>query len=139
MNIFEQLFGTNSDRGPQPKLSCGRYSDSYKTNEQYDSWDKSLELFEEEKYLESYREFFFYLRDEYEDNVTWKEEKGTIHFEVLQGSKKAVGKASVEKVTIEAKIAKTETLNIAFMRRLLERNFQLRYSRFALDLSLIHI
>ena len=133
MNFFEQLFGTSSEHGPQPDLACGRYSDSYKTNEQYDSWDKSLELFEEEKYLESYREFFFYLRDEYEDNVTWKEENGTIHFEVLQGSKKAVGKANVEKVTIEAKIAKTETLNIAFMRRLLERNFQLRYSRFALD------
>ena len=47
--------------------------------------------------------------------------------------KKAVGKANIEKVTIEAKIAKTDTLNIGFMRRLLERNFQLRYSRFALD------
>jgi hypothetical protein len=133
MSFFDQLFGGGRNTEPQPKLSFGRYSDSYKDAKQYDSWDKALSLFEKEQYIASYLEFFNYLRDNFEDNVIWKEENGKIHFEVFQGSKKATGVADIEKVTIEAKVAQTETLNIGFMRRLMERNFSLRYSRFALD------
>lgn len=133
MSFFDQLFGGGRKKEPQPKISFGRYSDSYKDANQYDSWDKALTLFEKEQYIASYLEFFNYLRDNFEDNVTWKEENGKIYFEVFQGSKKAKGVADTEKVTIEAKVAQTETLNIGFMRRLMERNFSLRYSRFALD------
>ena len=133
MSFFEQLFGGSSKMEQQPELSFGRYSDSYKSAAQYDSWDKSLTLFEQEKYLESYAEFLKYLRDNFEDNVTWREEKGKIYFEVFQGSKKATGVADAQKVIIEAKVAKTDMLNIGFMRRLMERNFALRYTRFALD------
>jgi len=133
MSFFDQLFGGRRNTEPQPKLSFGRYSDSYKDAKQYDSWDKALSLFEKEQYIASYLEFFNYLRDDFEDNVTWKEENGKIHFEIFQGSKKATGVADIEKVTIEAKVAQTETLNIGFMRRLMERNFSLCYSRFALD------
>ena len=133
MSFFDQLFGGGKNKEPQPKVSFGRYSDSYKDAKQYDSWDKALTLFEKEQYIASYLEFFNYLRDDFEENVIWKEEDGKIHFEVFQGSKKATGVADIEKVTIEAKVAQTETLNIGFMRRLMERNFSLRYSRFALD------
>lgn len=133
MSFFEQLFGGGTKKEPQPNLSFGRYSDSYKSANQYDSWDKALTLFEKEQYLASYLEFFNYLRDDFEDNVIWNEDDGKIHFEVYQGSKKAVGVADVNKVTVEAKVAKSDTLNIGFMRRLMERNFSLRYSRFALD------
>ncbi|MEM6966772.1 MAG: hypothetical protein AAF573_18555 [Bacteroidota bacterium] len=133
MSFFEQLFGGGSKKEPQPNLSFGRYSDSYKSADQYDSWDQALTLFEKEKYLAAYLAFFNYLRDNFEDNVIWKEDDGKIHFEVYQGSKKAVGVADVNKVTVEAKVAKSDTLNIGFMRRLIERNFALRYSRFALD------
>ncbi len=133
MSFFEYLFGGGTKKEPQPNISFGRYTDSYKVASQYDSWDKALDLFEKEQYLSSYLEFFTYLRDNYEDNVIWKEEGGKIHFEVYQGSKKATGMADANKVTIEAKVAKTDTLNIGFMRRLLERNFSLRYTRFAID------
>ena len=133
MSFFEQLFGGGTKKESQPDLSFGRYSDSYKSAEQYDSWDKSLTLFEKEQYLSAYLEFFNYLCDTKEDNVRWNEKNGKIYFEVFQGSKKALGVADVNKVTVEAKIAKTETLNIGFMRRLMEKNFSLRYSRFALD------
>ena len=133
MSFFDQLFRGGKKKEPQPKVSFGRYSDSYKDAKQYDSWDKALNLFEKEQYIASYLEFFNYLRDDFEDNVIWKVENGKIHFEVFQGSKKATGIADIEKVTIEAKVAQTEILNIGFMRRLMERNFSLRYSRFALD------
>jgi hypothetical protein len=44
-----------------------------------------------------------------------------------------VGYADQHKVTAEAKIAKTDGLNVGFMRRLIEKNFSLEYSRFCLD------
>jgi hypothetical protein len=68
MSLFDRLFGTASS-ADQPQLRFGRYTDSYKTPEQYAAWDQALEAFESEAFLESYRQFFQYLRDESEDNV----------------------------------------------------------------------
>ncbi|MEM8908722.1 MAG: hypothetical protein AAGD05_12815, partial [Bacteroidota bacterium] len=76
MGFFNRLFGGGAEISPQPKISFGRYTDSYKTSEQYDAWDRALEKFEEEEYLEGYKAFFRYLRDEEVDNVRFWEEKG---------------------------------------------------------------
>ena len=133
MGLFDRLFGGSSNTEPQPDISFGRYSDSYKEAEQYDSWDSSLDKFDEGKYLDAYLDFFRYLADEQEKNVTYRKENGGIHFEVLQGSKRIVGFADHKKVKAEAKVAVAENLNLGFMRRLMEANFSLKYSRFALD------
>ena len=133
MNFFDRLFGTVTENVPQPNIRFGRYSDSYKSKEQYTAWDESLDLFEQQSYLASFLSFFKYLRDVKENNVSFSEEKGVINFELIQGSQKIVGVADRKKVKAEAKIAITEDLNIGFMRRLMEENFKMRYSSFALD------
>jgi len=133
MGFFDKFFGSTTERISQPDIAFGRYSDSYKSKEQYAAWDKSLNLFEKQEYLAAFRAFFTYLRDEKADNVKFSENKGTIHFELIQGSKKIVGIANRKKVKAEAKIAITEDLNIGFMRRMMEENFKMRYSCFALD------
>ena len=133
MGLFDRIFGNNGKTDPQPDISFGRYSDSYKAPGNYDSWDLALEKFEAENYLDCYREFFKYLRDDKEDNVKYWEKDDGISFEVYQGSKKITGFANKTKLKAEAKIAKTESLNVGFMRRLIEQNFGLKYSRFALD------
>ena len=134
MGFFDKIFGSTTEKkAPQPAIGFGRYSDSYKSKEQYLAWDKALNLFENKEYLASFRAFFTYLRDETVDNVKFTEEKGEIHFELIQGSKKIIGLADRKKVKVEAKIAITEDLNIGFMRRLMEENFKMRYSSFALD------
>ncbi len=133
MGIFDLLFGTDDEKVEQPNISFGRYSDSYKDSSRYAAWDISLEKFDEQEYLESYKQFFYYLRDEQEDNVRCKEVQGGLQFELYQGSKKITGLATPQKVKVEAKVVKAEALNVAFMRRLLEQNFNLKYSRFALD------
>lgn len=133
MGFFDRFFGGSSESSPQPKISFGRYTDSYKTTAQYDAWDSALEKFEEEKYLEGYKDFFRYLRDEEIDNVRcWEENKG-LAFELFQGSKKITGFADYQKVMVEAKIAHSNELNLGFLRRLIEDNFNLKHSRFALD------
>lgn len=134
MGLFDRLFGNVIEDEPQPNIKFGRYSDSYKESRNYDAWDKALESFENEEYLTCYRHFFDYLRDIQEDNVRfWDNEKDGIEFEIFQGSVKIIGCANAEKVRAEAKVVRTDALNVSFMRRLIEQNFELKYSRFALD------
>ncbi|MCB0564452.1 MAG: hypothetical protein KDD01_08765 [Phaeodactylibacter sp.] len=133
MGLLDRIFGPKTEETEQPKISFGRYSDSYKDSSRYTAWDVALEKFDSKEYLESYKQFFYYLRDEEEENVHYKEVKGGLQFELFQGSKKITGLATPQKVKVEAKVVKAEALNVAFMRRLLEQNFNLKYSRFALD------
>ncbi|MDX1940750.1 MAG: hypothetical protein SFU99_09380 [Saprospiraceae bacterium] len=133
MSFFERIFGNSGSKTPQPDIRFGRYSDSYKESDNYEAWDQALEKFETEDYIESYRAFFRYLRDEQEDNVKWWEDGDGIGFELYQGSKKISGFADAKILKAEAKIAHSDELNVNFMRHLIERNFDLNYSRFALD------
>jgi hypothetical protein len=133
MSLLKRLFGEGNSTVQQSDTAFGRFTDSYKTPEQYAAWDKSLLYFEQDDYLDSFKEFFKYLRDERRDNVRWREENGVIYFELFQGSKKIHGQANARKFIAEAKVAATTELNIAFMRRLIEQNFELKYGRFALD------
>jgi hypothetical protein len=133
MGLLDRLFGKRTEDEQQPKISFGRYTDSYKPPARYDAWDEAQELFEREQFLDSYKRFFQYLYDEAEDNVRCIEAKGGLEFELYQGSKKITGRATPHKVRVEAKVVKAESFNVGIMRRLLEQNFNLKYSRFALD------
>jgi len=133
MGLLDRLFGSSSEKESQPDIKFGRYSDSYKRAANYHAWEAALEKFEREEYLDCYREFFRYLRDEEEDNVKYWDDNGSLRFELYQGSKKITGYADDSKIKAEAKIARTQSLKVAFMRRLIEKNFSLKYSRFGLD------
>ena len=89
--------------------------------------------FEEEKYLDAYVAFFKYLLDEEERNVRVWKEGSELRFELFQGSKKVSGYATGQKLFAEARVAKVKALSSNFMRRLLEENFELKFSRFTLS------
>jgi hypothetical protein len=134
MSFWDKIFGSKTEHAKAtPKIRFGRFSDSYKEKAQYDAWESSLDLFEENKYLESYKAFFTYLRDDKEDNVRWLDEEGGIRFEILQGSKRVSGFADARQLKAEARIAHAQELSVAFMRRLVESNYTLEHSRYALD------
>ena len=123
---FWDRFRNGKDEGAaQPNIKFGRYTDSYKSSKNYEAWDRALAAFEAEDYLESYRQFFTYLKDANENNVKWWEENQGIRFELYQGSKKICGFADAQKIKAEAKVALTDSLNVGFMRRLIEKNFSL--------------
>ena len=132
MSFIERLFGSGK-KNAAPDIPFGRYTDAYKTDEQQAMFDRSLERFDEGDPLGAYREFLNYLKDEQTDNITWREENGALHFEFWQGSQRITGMADSEKVKVESKIARTDDLNVGFLRRLMEANFNLKFSRFALD------
>lgn len=133
MGIFDRFFGTATPEEQTSDITFGRYSDTYKEDENYEAWNEALAFFQEEKYLESYHKFFEYLRDEREDNVHFWLDGNILNFEFFQGSKRVSGSATQSQLKACAKIAQAEDLNIGFMRRLMEYNFGLKYSRFALS------
>lgn len=133
MNLFQRLFNNNKSEDTQPQIKVGRYSDAYKSSDQYDAWDDALQQFEEGEYLNAYETFFKYLGDEHENNVIYTRNEENLHFEILQGSKRIKGYADNNAVKVETKVAKADKLKVSFMRRLMELNFNLKYSRYALN------
>ncbi len=116
-----------------PNIRFGRYSDAFKSPRQYAAWEKSIKAYDQKNFLEAYQHFFDYLLDTNEQNVRVKAQKDRIDFEIFQGSKLVKGYMTPERIIAEAPVVKYQNLNnVAFMRRLLELNYSLRYSHFAL-------
>ena len=133
MSIFDRFFRRTEEYKWPENVRFGRYTDAYKSEDKYDAWDKALELFEQERYRESFELFFYYLLDESEENVrTWTED-GSLRFEVMQGSKLIEGMVGEKMIKAEAKIARASELSVGLLRRMMELNYKLKYSRYALD------
>jgi hypothetical protein len=114
------------------EYNFGRYTDSYKAKEKINFWTAASDLFEKNKYIESYKEFIKYLADESAGNVKMMGGGNEADFELVQGSKKVSVHFSDDKVIAESYLARFDKLSIPFMRRLLEINYTLYYSRFAI-------
>ncbi len=134
MNFIRRLlnFG-HSQKKSTPDIPFGRFSDAYKSADQQQKYDKSLDLFERDEQMESYRLFLDSLRNAKDDNIKWHEADGVLYFEFWQGSQLIKGVMDTDMVKAESKIAKINTSDVAFLRRLMEYNFNLKFSRFALD------
>jgi len=134
MGLFDSWFGKSSAKGKQPDIKFGRYSDSYKSPKQYDAWQKALDQFDESNHFASYENFFYFLGDPKTENVQVQRLGDThLSFELYQGSKKIKGYCDGKKFRVEAKVVRADYSHLGFMRRLLEKNFTLQYSRFSFD------
>lgn len=119
------------DSGPQ--VVFGRYSDNNKPLEKVNRWSEADNLFKGKKYPESFDAFFEYLRDDSIHNVVYERNGAEGRFEFFQGSKIVRGRFDDESVVAEVTLARMPQPSVPVMRRLLEMNFGLYYSRFALD------
>jgi len=117
----------------EPAIFFGRYSDNNKPVGKVNRWTDADNLFKEKKYTESFDAFFEYLRDDSLDNVVHERNQSNGRFQFYQGSKIVRGNYDSEHLHAEVTLAKMPSPNIPVMRRLLEMNFKLYYSRYALD------
>lgn len=132
MGLFSKKTTSVNSTNGTPSVQFGRYTDRHKTSEQISSWDKSLNLYKEKKYIDAYFEFLTYLRDPVVDNVKITKESDNVKFEIIQGSKIVKGFASNKEVVAEAEIASYENKpHVAVMRKLLAVNYDLFFSKFA--------
>jgi hypothetical protein len=136
MDMLDKIFGRNRRREEsvsEPAISFGRYSDNNKPVEKVNRWTEADNLFKEKKYTESLDAFFDYLRDDAENNVVHERNGETGRFYFYQGSKIVRGAYDKEHMQAEVTLAKMPQPSTPVMRRLLEMNFNLYYSRYAVN------
>lgn len=135
--MLDKLFGwgkkKEEPKKQQPAIRFGRYSDNNKTPEKTQSWADADNLFKEKKYQESIITFFNYLRDDTLQNVTAVRKEEVVEFEFIQGSKVVRGRCDANALHAEVTLARMPQSSVPVMRRLLEQNFNLYYSRYALQ------
>ena len=132
--MLDKLFSWGKKKdNPLPDIQFGHYSDNNKSVEKTARWSEADKLFKERKYHESINVFFDYLRDDAADNVQISGQGTDFKFEISQGSKIARGWGDADQVQAEVSLARMPQPSVAVMRRLLEQNFSLNYSRNALD------
>lgn len=133
VTMLDRLFGRKKKEEPEPPIFFGRYSDNNKSAEKIRRWTDADNLFKEKKYPESFDAFFEYLRDDNAQNVVYERNGAEGRFEFYQGSKIVRGRFDGDQLLAEVTLAKMPQPSVPVMRRLLEMNINLYYSRFALD------
>jgi hypothetical protein len=134
--MFDKLFGRGkkkAETGNGPLILFGRYSDNNKSLAKTNRWTDADNLFKEKKYPESLDAFFEYLRDDAAQNVVYERDGAAGKFHFYQGSKVVRGSFNKEVLIAEVTLARMPQPSVPVMRRLLEMNFNLYYSRFAMD------
>jgi hypothetical protein len=117
----------------EPAIQFGRYSDNNKPVEKVDRWNEADSLFKEKKYHQSIVAFFDYLKDELAENVIHLPNGTQGTFQFFQGSKIIRGFYNEEMFEAEVALASMPAPSVPVMRRLLEMNFTLYYTRYALN------
>ena len=132
--MLEKIFGRKKKK-PEvfPDIKFGRYSDNNKSLEQIKRWKEAENLFSEKKFFESFDAFFEYLKDAEADNVLHERNESGGSFSLYQGSKILKGKYNDKNLEAEVSLAHMATPSTPVMRRLLEQNFHIYYTRYALD------
>lgn len=134
--MLEKIFGRSKkkeeEEGVDPAITFGRYSDNNKSPQKVEQWNAAEALFKEKKHHQSIAAFFDYLRDETTENVIHEQNGNAGTFTIYQGSKVVHG--SYNETTLDARVALAAMPqpSVPVMRRLLEMNFTLYYTRYAL-------
>jgi hypothetical protein len=133
--MLDKIFGWSKKKEEpiDPTISFGRYSDNNKPAGKVNRWTDADNLFKEKKYTDSLDAFFEYLRDDAMDNVVHERNGAEGRFYLYQGSKIVRGLYNAEHLQAEVKLAKMSQPSVPVMRRLLEMNFNLYYSRYAME------
>lgn len=134
--MLDKLFGwgkKKEEAAAEPDIPFGRYSDNNKPLAKVNRWTDADNFFKEKKYPECMDAFFDYMRDDKAGNVVYERNGAEGRFEFYQGSKMVRGSFNAEMLKAEVTLARMPQPSVPVMRRLLEMNFNLFYSRFALD------
>jgi hypothetical protein len=135
-SVVSNLFLPTPHLPPQLNGGLGRYIFE-RTKDRTSLWEEALKAYDDKRYIDAYIGVLNYLKNPYAENVTYKtfgnDENNGFTFELLQGSKKLNGRVTPEYITITTEVVCVKKMSVGFMRRLMEINYNLNYSRYALD------
>ena len=137
--VLDKLFGWSKKQEEEPQIHFGRYSDNNKTVYQVAEWTEADLLFREKEYYKSIEKIFAYLTDPREENVILESNSDGFNFQLYQGSKLVRGQINTSRFAAEVQLAKLDKPAVPVMRRLLEMNFNLYYSRYSLRDGIIYM
>ena len=118
---------------PASDIRFGRYSDNNKTVSKTKRWTDADNSFKANQPYETMDAFFDYLKDDTTGNVEYSRNGESADFKFFQGSKTIRGQVRDGQLSAQVKLARMQQPSVPVMRRLLEMNFGLYYSRFAMD------
>jgi hypothetical protein len=133
MGLWNRIF-QRIDPADMPEAHYfGRFSDAYKSAIRYAHWDKAMRLFDLDNYRETLLEFLYYIQNDEADNVFFDEHDRNFNFQIIQGSKKLSGEIIDGRIIVKAPLVSGVSYSTGLLRRLLEKNYNLKYCRYALD------
>ncbi len=136
-DMLEKIFSWSKKKEEEesavPDIRFGRYSDNNKPVEKVEKWNEADALFKEKKHHESIAAFFAYLTDEKEGNLVHEQKGNSGTFYFYQGSKIIRGFYNETVLEAAVALAGMPAPSVPVMRRLLEMNFALYYTRYTLD------
>lgn len=130
-SILKKLFKNEVKSRP---LQLGRFTDHFKEKSKTLDWDYALELYSKGNFFGSVIKFLSYLNIDEQDNVVITENSASkIRFKMYQGSKCVHGFANEDGFFAEVKLAHCSFPEKELLKLLLEKNYELQYSSFAMD------
>jgi len=129
--MLRKLFKSQENNN---NVSLGRHSNYHQSDRQNLAWEKAIELHASEAFLESFKNLLEFLKQEGDqDNVIFQELKDHITFTLYQGSVKLTGKYEPHTLQVQAKLAVAIELPEKMMLRLLNKNYEFEYVKYALN------
>ncbi|MBU3676794.1 MAG: YbjN domain-containing protein [Chitinophagaceae bacterium] len=129
---LREQFHQEQTEVPEPDYRFGRYSDNNKSAIQTRTWYEAERLFREKRYPEAFGALLFYMRDPNEKNIEFSLEGDAYRFMLFQGTKRVDGILDSEGLKATVKLVAMPEANKPVMRRMLDANADLYYSRYAL-------
>lgn len=144
MSFLKKVFSSSNARPDEdiadiPAITLGRYTEVNKTPDQLSHWTKAQDDFLQRKYPDSFENLLLYMHDPKIGNITYSRNGNALEFQLTQGSKIIKGHADDQKFIAEARIAHFEKINVAILRKLMNMNYVLQYSRFAIKDDFIYL
>lgn len=119
-------------QGIPPEIRFGHYSDNNKSYAKMQRWYDAEDFFKDKNYQKAFPAIFDYIRDDAADNLQFEAEDHCFSFTLYQGAKKVTGHCDGQNLKAHVCLAEMEVPSTPVMRRLLELNYELFYTRTAL-------
>lgn len=118
--------------GIPTEIRFGHYSDNNKSYAKMQRWYEAEDLFKQKDYAKAFPAIFDYITDDAAANFSFTSDGACFDFELYQGSKKITGSCTDNRMLARACLAHMPAPNVPVMRRLLDLNYELFYTRTAL-------
>jgi hypothetical protein len=142
MGFFDSIFSNtqlSSNKTDGDPVQFGHFSDNNKTQAQLAAWAKAEGQFHDGKYISCAEGLLAYIQNEGSNNVQSTRSGNNLSFTIIQGSKRIHGTCSQEGLKAWCPIATMVQPSNPAMRKLLELNYTMSYSRFALREDILQI